>query len=55
MTLEVHPPVGSPYQVDCAVTTAHPAGELKVGDFLRVMVDPGDPKHVAIDWTPFFT
>jgi len=30
-------------------------GELKVGDFLQVMVDPDDPKRVAIDWTAFGT
>ena len=49
MRLEVHPAVGSPYEVDCTVAAAHPAGELKVGDFLQVKVDPADPKHVAID------
>jgi hypothetical protein len=53
MTLEVHPATGSPYEVDCALATAHPARKLKVGDFLQVKVDPVDPKHVAIDWTAF--
>jgi hypothetical protein len=53
MTLEVHPAIGPPYEVECAVVAAHPAGELKVGDFLRVKVDPDDPKHVVIDWTAF--
>jgi hypothetical protein len=55
MTLEVHPATGSPYEVDCAVAPAHPAGKLKVGDFLQVKVDPADPKRVAIDWTAFGT
>jgi hypothetical protein len=53
--LEVHPAVGSPYEVDCAVAAAHQAGDLKVGDFLQVKVDPADPRHVAIDWTTFGT
>jgi hypothetical protein len=53
MRLEVHPVVGSPYEVECAVV-AHPAGsELKVGDFLQVKVDPADPQRVAVDWTGF--
>jgi hypothetical protein len=55
MRLEVHPAAGSPYGVGCTVATVHPGGELKVGDFLRVMVDPDDPKRVAIDWTAFGT
>jgi D-serine deaminase-like pyridoxal phosphate-dependent protein len=49
--LEVHPATGSPYEVDCAVSPAHPAAKLKVGDFLQVKVDPADRKHVAIDPT----
>jgi hypothetical protein len=32
-----------------------PPGDLKVGDFLPVKVDPADPWHVAIDWTTFGT
>jgi hypothetical protein len=55
MKLEVHPTAGSPYEVGCAVAPVHPGGELKVGDFLQVMVDPDDPKRVAIDWTMFGT
>jgi hypothetical protein len=55
MTLEVHPTVGPPYPVDCTIAAAHPSGALKVGDFLRVKVDPDDPKRVAIDWTGFGT
>lgn len=53
MKLEVHPADGPPYEVECSVPAAHPAGELKAGDFLQVKVDPADPKQVAIDWTGF--
>jgi hypothetical protein len=38
-----------------AVPAVHPGGELRAGDFLQVMVDPDDPKRVAIDWTAFGT
>ena len=55
MTLEVHPAAGSPYPVDCTVASLHPGGNLKVGDFLRVKVDPQNPERVAIDWTGFGT
>jgi hypothetical protein len=51
MKLEVHPAAGSPYPVDCSVAALHPGGKLKAGDFLRVMVDPKNPKRVAIDPT----
>jgi hypothetical protein len=53
MTLEVHPTAGSPYPADCTIAAVNPGGDLKVGDFLRVKVDPDDPKRVAIDWTAF--
>jgi hypothetical protein len=53
MTLEVHPAAGSPYPVDCAIPAVHPGGDLKVGDFLPVKVDPDAPKQVAIDWASF--
>lgn len=55
MTLEVHPATGSPYPVDCTIAAVHPGGDLKVGDFLPVKVDPDDPKQVAIDWMAFGT
>jgi hypothetical protein len=55
MTLEVHPAVGAPYEAGCTIAAGHPGGELKVGDFLPVRVDPVDPEHVAIDWTAFGT
>jgi len=55
ITLEVHPAGGSPYPVDCTIAAVHPGGDLKVGDFLPVKVDPADPKRVAIDWTAFGT
>jgi hypothetical protein len=55
MRLEVHPAAGAPYEVGCTVATVHLGGELKAGDFLRVKVDPEDPKRVAIDWTAFGT
>jgi hypothetical protein len=51
MKLDVHPATGSPYEVDCAVSPAHPAAKLKVGDFLQVKVDPVDRERVAIDPT----
>lgn len=53
MTLEVHPAAGSPYPAECTLAAVNPAGDLKVGDFLRVKVDPDDPKRVAIDWSGF--
>jgi hypothetical protein len=53
ITLEVHPTAGSPYEVDCTIAIAHPGGELKVGDFLPVKVDPDDPKQVVINWSAF--
>lgn len=53
--LEVHPAVGGPYEVECAIAAVHPGREPKAGDFLPVMVDPDDPKHVAVDWTAFGT
>jgi hypothetical protein len=53
MKLEVHPAAGSPYPVDCTIAARHPGGDLKVGDFLRVKVDPEDPMRVAVDWTGF--
>lgn len=53
LKLEVHPETGSPYPVDCTTPALHPAAELKPGDFLRVMVDPNDPSHVAVDWAGF--
>jgi hypothetical protein len=53
ITLEVHPAAGSPYPADCTLAAINPAGDLKVGDFLRVRVDPDDPKRVAIDWAEF--
>lgn len=52
-TLEVHPATGSAYTADCTVAAVHLGDELKVGDFLRVKVDPNDPKQVAIDWPSF--
>lgn len=55
MRLEVHPAAGAPYEVDCTAATVHPGGELKAGDFLRVKVDPDDPKRVVIDWPAFGT
>jgi hypothetical protein len=55
MTLEVHPAAGSPYPADCTLAAVSPAGDLKVGDFLRVKVDPNDPKQVAVDWGAFGT
>jgi hypothetical protein len=51
MKLDVHPATGSPYEVDCAVSPAHPAAKLKVGDFLQVKIDPADRERVAIDPT----
>jgi hypothetical protein len=53
ITLEVHPAAGSAYEVDCPIAAVHPGGELKVGNFLSVKVDPDDPRHVAIDWSTF--
>jgi hypothetical protein len=55
ITLEVHPAAGSPYPAECTVAAVDPAGDLKVGDFLRVKIDPEDPKRVAIDWAAFGT
>ena len=55
VTLEVHPAAGSPYEVDCTIPALHPGGELKVGNFLPVKVDPDDPKQVAVDWSSFGT
>lgn len=52
LKIEVHPTAGDPYPVDCTVAAAH-GGDLKVGDFLHVKVDPADPKRVAIDSTGF--
>jgi putative oligomerization/nucleic acid binding protein len=52
-TLEVHPATGYPYTAECAIATVHLGAELEVGDFLRVRVDPDDPKQVAIDWPAF--
>ncbi len=52
VTLEVHPTAGPSYEVECNLGV-HPGGELEVGDFLRVKVDPQDPKRVAIDWNLF--
>jgi hypothetical protein len=53
LKLEVHPAAGSPYPADCTIPALHPGAELKVGDFLRVKVDPGDPGRVAVDWAGF--
>ncbi|MET0559195.1 MAG: hypothetical protein ABW065_11055 [Solirubrobacterales bacterium] len=53
ITLEVHPATGTPYRVDCTIPTLHPGGELKVGNFLPIKIDPDDPKQVAIDWAGF--
>jgi hypothetical protein len=51
--LEVHPATGPPYQVDCTILALHPGGELTVGGFLPVRIDPDDPKHVVVDWSRF--
>jgi hypothetical protein len=48
-TLEVHPATGSPYTVECAMKPNPLQAEPKVGDFIRVVVDPREPKRVAID------
>jgi hypothetical protein len=44
VTLEVHPAAGPSYEVRCTIAAVHP-----------VMVDPDDPKRVAIDWAEFGT
>jgi hypothetical protein len=49
--LEVHPATGSPYPVDCTIAAVPPNVDLRVGDFLRVKVDPKDPNRVAVDWS----
>jgi hypothetical protein len=51
--LEVHPATGSPYPVDCTIAAVPPNVDLRVGDFLRVKVDPRDPNRVTVDWTAF--
>lgn len=52
LKIEVHPAAGSPYPADCTIAAVH-GRDLKVGDFLRVKVDPADPRRVAIDSTGF--
>jgi len=55
LQLEVHPTNGAPYEVECAIVAVHPGREPKAGDFLPVMIDPDEPKRVAVDWTAFGT
>jgi hypothetical protein len=55
LKLEVHPAAGTPYEAECTVAAAHPGRQPKAGDFLPVMIDPDDPKRVAVDWTAFGT
>jgi hypothetical protein len=49
MTLEIQPPSGPPYEVSdrWAVAGTEPIIE---GTELRVVIDPGDRRRVAIDW-----
>ena len=53
ITLEVHPAAGPAYEIECTLAVPHPGGELKVGDFLPVKIDPDDRARVAIDWSRF--
>lgn len=50
--LEVTPEMGSPYPVACRSMVSRVAmGMITPGKPLRVMVDPNNPNHVAIDWS----
>lgn len=53
ITLEVHPAAGDPYTASCTLAAGRLGTEPKVGDFLRVRIDPNDPMRVAIDWPAF--
>lgn len=51
LKLRVEPLVGEPYTVKTKVSVPiMKAGWVRAGGTIEVLVDPDDPKHLAIDW-----
>jgi hypothetical protein len=49
--LRVEPVAGEPYEVKTKVSApVMKAGWLRAGSTVEVLVDPGDPERLAIDW-----
>jgi hypothetical protein len=41
---------GTTYRVDCVFPAARPVGELAVGNWLPIRIDPDDRERVAVVW-----
>lgn len=48
--MEIHPPNGTPYDVDVQFATARMKAAVTVGMELPVKIHPDDPQRVAIQW-----
>jgi uncharacterized protein YukE len=48
--LEVHPPGGSPYDVDYVFPTSRMKAAISVGMELPVKIHPDDPQRIAVQW-----